>query len=98
MIEKLAKAEMVARSRGGAAMAESIRNWRIVLEGLLVMSHRVIESARSQGILVAKQQACSLEARTRWVYNKLDEYKPISTGYEPILLTLQDAAAKMCRG
>ncbi len=58
----------------------------------------VIEFARTGRILPAVQEACALENRVRNVIYNMASYRPVSTGYERILLALQGSASSICRG
>ncbi len=97
-VEKLARAEDLASRRGASPMVDAIRAWRITLEGLLGLAIKVLEDYRKHGKLAASERACLLEGRVRLVYLNIDKYKPISSGYEPLLINLQDAAGRVCRG
>ncbi|MEB3860683.1 MAG: hypothetical protein GSR84_00505 [Desulfurococcales archaeon] len=97
-VKKLARAEDLASRRGASPMADAIRAWRITLEALLGLAVQVLEDYRRHGRLAASERACVLESKVRRVYLNIDKYNPVSTGYRPLLINLQEAASRICRG
>ena len=97
-IEKLTDAEAEAKKRGGAALAEDIRSWRLVLEKIMSGIRNVIEDANRGSLLAAQQDACMLEDAIRRILLTIDSYRPISTGYERLLISIQEVASRLCRG
>jgi len=79
------------------SMLESIRTWRITLESIKVKLKNIIKLIDEGRILTAGNEACTLANRIQTIILQIDSYKPASTGYRRLLITLQDHLTKICR-
>ncbi len=96
-IYRLAQAEVAARQRGGVELAESIRSWRLALEAIMARIREVVEDTGRGRLLAAQQDACMLEDTVRRILFSIDSYRPISTGYDRLLVSIQEIASRICR-
>jgi len=94
----LKRAESRAGGRVGSELLDVIRMWRLTLESIIAHAKTVIEFARAGRTLPAMQEACALENRIRNIIYNITSYRPVSTGYERILLALQGSASSICKG